>query len=147
LLDRYNVPTNRFCIELTEGAFANENTIRALKEARQHGFKVAMDDFGVGYSSLSLLPRLPLSSIKLDRSFITNAAESPGDALLLSTITQLAHALNLTVVAEGVEHQDQLAIVAKYGCDAVQGYIHSRPLVVEDVELYLSGKMRWNALM
>jgi diguanylate cyclase (GGDEF)-like protein len=146
-LERHQLPTNRFCIELTEGAFANENTILALKAARQHGFKVAMDDFGVGYSSLSLLPRLPLSSIKLDRSFIVNAAESPGDALLLSTITQLAHALNLTVVAEGVERQDQLAIVTKYGCDAVQGYIHSRPLVVEDVELYLSGKMRWNALM
>jgi EAL domain-containing protein (putative c-di-GMP-specific phosphodiesterase class I) len=86
-------------------------------------------------------------SIKLDRSFIVNAAESLDDALLLSTITELAHALNLTVVAEGVERQDQLAIVAKYGCDAVQGYIHSRPLVVEDVDLYLSGNLRWNALM
>ncbi|MFG1462604.1 EAL domain-containing protein, partial [Xanthobacter sp. DSM 24535] len=140
LLLLHNLPPSSFCIELTERAFADTHALRALKDAQQLGFKVAMDDFGIGYSSLSQLPRLPLSSIKLDRSFICNASQSPGDAAILIAIVQLAHTLKLDVTAEGVESPEQLKLVAEGGCDAVQGYVYSRPLSVEALAPLMSGE-------
>lgn len=128
LVRRRGLPASRFCIEVTEGAFSADPAVRALERARQLGFSVAMDDFGVGYSALSQLPRLPLASLKLDRSFIVNATRSAGDAAIFFAITQLAHALKLVVVAEGVEDQAQLDLVANCGCDAVQGYFLARPM-------------------
>lgn len=139
-LREHGLPTSRFCIEVTEGAFTDENAVRALREARHHGFRVAMDDFGVGYSSLSQLPRLPLTSVKLDRSFIVNATESVGDATMLSSLVRLAHDLGLCVVAEGVETEQQLSLVRDSGCDTVQGYILSRPLPPADFEIWISGE-------
>lgn len=128
MLTQHGLPASRFCIEVTEGVFANERAIRALRRARSHGFSVAMDDFGVGYSNLSQLPRLPLTSVKLDRSFIVHATESAGDAAVLAAIVELAHALSLQVVAEGVETEAQLNLVSDSGCDAAQGYLFARPM-------------------
>jgi diguanylate cyclase (GGDEF)-like protein len=140
LLRQHGLPENGFCLEVTEGDFANADTIRALQDARQRGFKVSMDDFGVGYSSLGQLPRLPLTSVKLDRSFIVHA-ERAHDAPMLTAVVQLVHALKLDVVAEGVETQDQLDLVADCGCDAVQGYLYSRPLSPEALDVWLSGNV------
>ncbi len=139
LLRQHGLPASAFCIEVTEGAFANAGATHALSAARQHGFRGAMDDFGVGYSSLAQLPRLPLTSVKLDRSFIVQA-ETIGAAAMLSAIVQLAHALTLDVIAEGVESQAQLDLVTKCGCDAVQGYFFSRPLTPAACDIWLSGQ-------
>ena len=136
LLRQHGLAAGDFCVEVTEGGFANADTIRALAVARARGFKVSMDDFGVGYSSLGQLPRLPLTSVKLDRSFIVHA-ETIGDEAMLTAIVELAHALRLDVIAEGVETQEQLGLVAKCGCDAVQGYFYSRPLTAEGIDAWL----------
>jgi diguanylate cyclase (GGDEF)-like protein len=133
LLSLHGLTPGAFCLEVTESTFADEDAIKALFAARDLGFCVSMDDFGVGYASLSQMPRLPIVSIKLDHSFISNAVKAPGDAAVLAGIVQIAHALNLQVIAEGVERPDQLALVAKSGCDAVQGYLFSRPLMPEAV--------------
>jgi len=138
LLQTHSLPVSGFCIEVTEGAFVSADAIRALQDARQLGFKVAMDDFGVGYSSLSQLPRLPLTSVKLDRSFILQS-KSPGGKAILGAVVRLAHALKLDVIAEGVEFPEELALVTECECDAVQGYLFSRPLRPEALDPWLSG--------
>jgi diguanylate cyclase (GGDEF)-like protein len=125
---RHGVGPQRLCIEVTESVLASDAAISQLVQARAQGFKVAMDDFGVGYSTLSQLPRLPLTSVKLDRSFIVHATQSAGDAAIFHAITQLVHALGLTAVAEGVEDQAQFDLIAASGCDAAQGYLIARPL-------------------
>lgn len=130
---------DRFCLEITESVFAAAPAVQALERARALGFRVAMDDFGIGYSTLSQLPRLPLTSLKLDRSFIVNATQSAGDAAILRAIVQLAHALGLTVVAEGVETRAQLDLIANVGCDAVQGYLVARPMRPETLLAWLGG--------
>ena len=137
-LQEHGLSASGFCIEVTEGVFTGEPVIRALEAARRIGFHVAMDDFGVGYSALSRLPRLPLSSVKLDRSFVVHAAESADDATMLAAITQLAHALGLSVTAEGVEHPEQLEMVTACGCDAVQGFVFSHPLPPDAISPWLS---------
>lgn len=125
---RHGLATDRLCIEVTESVLANTTAINQLVQARALGFKVAMDDFGVGYSTLSQLPRLPLTSVKLDRSFIVHATQSAGDAAVFNAITQLVHALGLTVVAEGVEDEAQFDLIDASGCDTVQGYLIARPM-------------------
>ena len=125
---RHGLSVQRLCIEVTESVLASDAAIGLLQQARALGFKVAMDDFGVGYSTLSQLPRLPLTSVKLDRSFIVHATQSAGDAAIFNAITQLVHALGLTAVAEGVEDQAQFDLIAASGCDAVQGYLFARPM-------------------
>jgi len=136
LLGQHGLAASAFCIEVTEGGFANADTIQALVAARALGFKVSMDDFGVGYSSLAQLPRMPLTSVKLDRSFIVHA-EPAGDEAMLTAIVRLAHAFKLDVIAEGVETPEQLGLLAACGCDAVQGYFYSRPLNAEGIDAWL----------
>jgi EAL domain-containing protein (putative c-di-GMP-specific phosphodiesterase class I) len=136
LLEQHDLPPSDFCIEVTESAFTNADAVRALRL----GFKVTMDDFGIGYSALSQLPRLPLVSIKLDRSFISQAADSPDDAAMLTAIVQLAHALKLKVIAEGVERADQFDLVAEFGCDGVQEFFFSRPMAPGQFDAWLSGE-------
>jgi diguanylate cyclase (GGDEF)-like protein len=133
-----DLPTSAICIEVTEGAFTDEHAIRALHDARRAGFTVAMDDFGVGYSSLSQLPRLPLACVKLDRSFVLDATASSGGATMLTAIVQLAHGLGLKVVAEGVEKAAQLELVTRAGCDAVQGFLFAKPLRPDEFDAWLA---------
>jgi EAL domain-containing protein (putative c-di-GMP-specific phosphodiesterase class I) len=137
LIDRHGLERGNFCLEVTEGSFADERARHSLQVARDAGFKIAMDDFGVGYSSLTQLPRLPLTSVKLDRSFLDQAVESEDGISLLATMVQLAHVLKLPVVAEGVESRQELNIVADCGCDSVQGFLFSHPLTPQQVEPWL----------
>jgi diguanylate cyclase (GGDEF)-like protein len=139
LIDRYGLQRSDFCLEVTEGSFADERALQSLQVARDAGFKIAMDDFGVGYSSLTQLPRLPLTSVKLDRSFLDQAMESEDGISLFATMVQLAHVLKLPVVAEGVETADELTIVSDCGCESVQGFIFSRPLTPAQLEPWLCG--------
>jgi EAL domain-containing protein (putative c-di-GMP-specific phosphodiesterase class I) len=137
VIDRHGLQRGNFCLEVTEGSFADERALHSLQTARDAGYKIAMDDFGVGYSSLTQLPRLPLTSLKLDRSFLDQAMENEDGISLLATMVQLAHVLKLPVVAEGVETSAELSIVSDCGCDSVQGFLFSEPLTPERLEPWL----------
>jgi EAL domain-containing protein (putative c-di-GMP-specific phosphodiesterase class I)/GGDEF domain-containing protein/FixJ family two-component response regulator len=126
-------------LELTESIVLQnaDNVIRSMNELKQNGVSMALDDFGTGYSSLSYLQRLPVARIKIDRSFVTNITSNPGDAAIVRALVGMAHSLNLTVIAEGVETEGQLGFLRGVGCEEIQGYFFSRPLPAEDFALLL----------
>jgi EAL domain-containing protein (putative c-di-GMP-specific phosphodiesterase class I) len=95
---------------------------------RELGLGVAIDDFGTGYSSLAYLARLPVRSLKIDRSFINAMLTDPNTMNVVSTIISLAHSLKLKVVAEGVESEEQASVLRLLSCDEMQGYLFSKPL-------------------
>ena len=101
------------------------------------GERLAIDDFGTGHSSLVYLQRLPLDEIKVDRSFVTNLATVPSDAVIARSTIDLAHNLGLSVVAEGVEDHRTLERLLEYGCDYAQGYLFSRPLPADELSEWL----------
>jgi diguanylate cyclase (GGDEF)-like protein/PAS domain S-box-containing protein len=122
-------------LEITESVFVDDldGSIAKLQAARQHGLTVAMDDFGTGFSSLSSLGRLPLDSLKVDRSFVLRMTEDPQSTSIVTTIISLGHALDLTVVAEGVETVEQARLLRLLKCDQAQGYLIARPGPAEEV--------------
>lgn len=101
--------------------------VQTLKRLRDMGVRIAIDDFGTGYSSLSYLKRLPIDSVKLDASFVKEATTDPDDAALVMAIITLAHTLGKTVIAEGIEREDQLALLRLLRCDEGQGYLFGKP--------------------
>jgi EAL domain-containing protein (putative c-di-GMP-specific phosphodiesterase class I) len=101
------------------------------------GVQIALDDFGTGYSSLSYLARLPVSTLKIDRSFIITMLDDPSATALVSTIISLARTLRLETVAEGVESEEQAKILRLLQCDQMQGYLISRPLSFDDMTAFL----------
>jgi diguanylate cyclase (GGDEF)-like protein len=120
--------------ELTESLLMQDpgaaaRTLRGLKEA---GVSTSVDDFGTGYSSLAYLKRFPLDALKIDRSFVHDITIDPDDAMITLGIIALAHSLRLKVVAEGVETREQLDLLARYGCDEVQGFIFCEPTTAEE---------------
>ncbi|KAF2391545.1 EAL domain-containing response regulator [Pseudomonas frederiksbergensis] len=129
-------------IELTESSLMENtaHTIASLQTLQQLGVKVSIDDFGTGYSSLAYLRRFPIDKLKIDIAFIREVTSNPQDAAIARTIIELAHSLNLQVVAEGVETPEQLAFLTANGCDQVQGYLFSRPLPVTELESFLQGQ-------
>jgi EAL domain-containing protein (putative c-di-GMP-specific phosphodiesterase class I) len=116
-------------IEITESMLMQdlELSIGKLAQLREAGIGVAIDDFGTGYSSLRLLARLPVDTLKVDRSFIQSIADSPNMMTLVSTIVSLARAFNMKTVAEGVETVEQLQLLRLIKCDQAQGFLHGRP--------------------
>jgi EAL domain-containing protein (putative c-di-GMP-specific phosphodiesterase class I) len=129
ILTTQALPPDRIVLEITESALLDTDPAvrRNLDELRGAGFRFSIDDFGTGYSSLSYLRRLAVDTLKVDRSFIRHLAQSESDETLVHTIVLMAHALNITVVAEGIEHPRQLEILAGLECDAAQGYLLGRP--------------------
>jgi EAL domain-containing protein (putative c-di-GMP-specific phosphodiesterase class I) len=123
-------PPERLKLELTESLLVNdvEGTIAKMERLKLAGVRFSLDDFGTGYSSLSYLHRLPLSQLKIDKSFVRDALGGQQGAAIAHTILALGKALKLTVLAEGVETPDQLAFIAGAGCSEYQGYLYSRPL-------------------
>jgi diguanylate cyclase (GGDEF)-like protein/PAS domain S-box-containing protein len=126
-------------LEVTESLLMKDikASIQKLSVLRGVGIHIAMDDFGTGYSSLSYIARLPINSVKIDRSFINGMAGSPQDMAIVTTIIALAHSLNLRVVAEGVETKEQARLLALLKCDEAQGYLFSKPLPAPEVEALL----------
>jgi diguanylate cyclase (GGDEF)-like protein len=122
-------------IEITESMLMHdlELSIRKLSQLREAGLGVAIDDFGTGYSSLRLLAKLPVDTLKIDKSFVQSIADTPNVATLVTTIVSLARAFNMKTVAEGVETAEQLAILRHMKCDQAQGYLFSRPVPASDV--------------
>lgn len=123
-------------IELTESSLMENTsrTIASLKTLQQMGIKVSIDDFGTGYSSLAYLRRFPINKLKIDIAFIREVTSNPQDAAIAKTIIELAHSLDLQVIAEGVETVEQLAFLTANGCDQVQGYLFSRPLPISELD-------------
>jgi EAL domain-containing protein (putative c-di-GMP-specific phosphodiesterase class I) len=117
-------------VEITESLLIDPESpeVDKLRTLREAGVRVAIDDFGTGYSSLSRLAALPIDTLKIDRSFIMGLPEDRAAARLVPTIIALARAFDLITVAEGVETSEQLAFLARAGCDQSQGYLHARPL-------------------
>jgi EAL domain-containing protein (putative c-di-GMP-specific phosphodiesterase class I) len=116
-----------------------ERTIRLLDQLYALGLHLAIDDFGTGYSSLSALQQFPISTLKIDRSFVRHISTNPDDATIVSTIVQMGRNLNMDVVAEGVENEDQLVFLQKLGCTFAQGLLFGNPMSSDSyVELLLS---------
>jgi EAL domain-containing protein (putative c-di-GMP-specific phosphodiesterase class I) len=110
-----------------------EEAVRVLASLRDAGLKISVDDFGTGYSSLSYLTRLPLNSLKIDHSFVRDSASSVQSASIVRAIIDMAHNLNFTVVAEGVETEEQVGFLRRHGCDLGQGYLFGMPLAAEQL--------------
>jgi diguanylate cyclase (GGDEF)-like protein len=117
------------CLELTESVLMEdvEETIATLLELKKLHVKISIDDFGTGYSSLSYLKRLPIDTLKIDQSFVRNMPADGDDAAIAMLIISMAHSLNLSVVAEGVETEEQMQLLRSQECDVMQGYLVSRP--------------------
>lgn len=130
---------NHLDIELTESTFVGdiERTIKTLLNIKSQGMTVSMDDFGTGYSSLSYLARLPLDSLKVDRSFVMNLSEDEYSATLIRTIVSLARQLGLSVVAEGIETKHQEEFMTALGCEMGQGFLFGKPLPVDEFAIML----------
>lgn len=122
-------------LEITEGVVIHDvdSAISVLQQLKDIGIQISIDDFGTGYSSLNYLKKLPVNTLKIDRSFIFDIDTNPSSKALTSAITTMAHDLKLNVVAEGVETYKQLSYVKKSSCDVIQGYYFSRPLKSEHV--------------
>jgi EAL domain-containing protein (putative c-di-GMP-specific phosphodiesterase class I) len=121
-------------LEITESAIMQESekAIAMLQAMREMGIRITMDDFGTGYSSLSYLKRFPISSLKIDRSFVAEVLSNADDAEISRAIIAMAHGMKLKVVAEGVETAEQLEFLRREGCDEAQGYYLARPMPAEE---------------
>jgi len=126
-------------LEITEGLAMKdlEKNTDMLRDLKQMGVNISMDDFGTGYSSLSYLKRFPLTTLKIDRSFIKDIHENVDDQEITRAIIAMGQSLNLATLAEGVETEEQVEILRGYGCDYIQGYFYSKPLPVDAMTDYL----------
>jgi len=133
LLGEYDVPGELLELELTESLLMNniEQGLRVMRELTDVGVQWAVDDFGTGYSSLAYLRRFPLAKLKIDRSFVLDMEH--GGQSVVRTIIRMAQSLHMSVIAEGVEESEQLNVLMKMGCDEVQGYLFSHPVLGKDL--------------
>jgi EAL domain-containing protein (putative c-di-GMP-specific phosphodiesterase class I) len=136
LLDYTGANPRRLKLELTESLLVNdvEDTIEKMATLKNRGVGFSLDDFGTGYSSLSYLKRLPLDQLKIDQSFVRDLMTDANDASIARTVIALGHSLGLSVIAEGVETEDQKKFLAQQGCDAYQGYLLGRPMPLAEFE-------------
>jgi EAL domain-containing protein (putative c-di-GMP-specific phosphodiesterase class I) len=135
------VPNHRIEIEITE-AVALQNAEHAgaiIQRLHAAGFAVALDDFGTGYSSLSYLKRYAIDRLKIDQSFVKDLVTNKSDQAIVNAVIHMAHSLQMTTIAEGVETEAQATLLQKLGCDEIQGYLISQPLLSKDFEMFLQG--------
>jgi diguanylate cyclase (GGDEF)-like protein len=140
LLARHSVPADRLQLEITEDALLDDR-VRAravLAQLRAMGVRIAIDDYGSGYSCLAYLRELPVDELKLDRSFVFPMADDARAAAIVRSTVELAHSLGMSIVAEGVEHQAAADELARYGCDAAQGFHYARPLPAAELAAWLA---------
>jgi EAL domain-containing protein (putative c-di-GMP-specific phosphodiesterase class I) len=126
-------------LEITESLLMEDigDSLRKLRAVRDMGVRIALDDFGTGYSSLAYLSRLPIDTVKIDRGFVRSMVEKAEDESVVSAILSLAHALKLRTVAEGVESQEQAALLRRLRCDEMQGYLFSPAVPIDKLERLL----------
>jgi len=145
LLETHGIAAQRIVLEITESAIMEDkdNAMAVLTALHKMGHTLSIDDYGTGYSSMAYLKALPVQEIKIDKSFVLNLATNKEDEILVRSTIDLGHNLGLKVTAEGVEDEESLNILNKYGCDTGQGYFISRPMTVEDIEAFYR-ESRWS---
>lgn len=133
----------RLVVEITENAAMKqaEATQRTLRELRDIGVGIAIDDFGTGYSSLAYLSTLPVSELKLDRSFVQNLIDNRDNEAIVSAVVALAHGLGMPVIAEGVETEAQRETLVRLGCDSIQGYLVAKPMPAEAFSRFMASRL------
>jgi EAL domain-containing protein (putative c-di-GMP-specific phosphodiesterase class I) len=143
------VPTDRLVLELTEGATQPlVKLMDTLTRFRIKGIGLAIDDFGVGYSTLMQLRQLPFTELKIDRFFVDDAPSSKDSELIVKSIIDLAHGLGLTVTAEGIETAEQMILLRELGCDVAQGFFVARPLEPDKLKDWIvEWRERWENLV
>ncbi|MCG7940672.1 MAG: EAL domain-containing protein [Candidatus Thiodiazotropha lotti] len=136
-------------LEITESMIMGDvdTAIQIMQKLSTLGVRLAIDDFGTGYSSLSYLKRFPISTLKIDRSFIQDIAQDPNDAIISASIVSLAHHMDLRVIAEGVENETQANILRDYQCDQAQGYLYAPPMPPGEALAFILGDTQPGALM
>lgn len=145
ILAETGVPAGRIELELTESVLMEnaQQSTALLSALKSLGLRISIDDFGTGYSSLSYLKRFPIDTLKIDRNFVRDIGHDADDAAIVSTTILLGHSLRLEVVAEGVEHDEQVEFLRKHGCDECQGYLFSRPVPADELESWLQRRGEW----
>ena len=140
VLDSIGLPPDHLKLEITETALMEdvEETVRHVNRMREYGIQIVIDDFGTGYSSLSYLQRLPIDTLKVDRSFVSRIQNTPdGNRNIVEAIISLAHRLDMIVVAEGVENLEQYTILLNMNCQFGQGYLFSKPIPKQEVDVLI----------
>lgn len=141
IMQEVGIPPGVLVLEITESiAMDFGSATMKINQLKALGVSIDIDDFGTGYSSLSYLKRLPIDRLKIDRSFVRDLTTDPSDAAIIASITAMAHHLNITVVAEGVETEDQLAYLKEHDCDEAQGYWFSPPVPAQDFAAFMLHK-------
>lgn len=137
--EQYNVCSSKVMFEITETSLINEldSVINTLNILKKKGYKISLDDFGVGYSSLNYIRKLPIDKLKIDKSFIMKITDNNKDKVLLDYILKLGHSLNLGVVAEGIETIDQYNLLKKMKCDYIQGFYYGKPMNTNEIENWI----------
>jgi EAL domain-containing protein (putative c-di-GMP-specific phosphodiesterase class I) len=137
----FGLPASALEVEITENIALHRDNSIALQKLHDMGVKLAFDDFGTGYASLSSLTRFPLSRIKIDRSFVGKITEDAQDAAIVRSLIGMAHNLDLEVIAEGVETIAQAAFLRQERCEEAQGYLYAKPLPAWEFEAYLRSRL------
>lgn len=134
IIDFYRIPTENIEFEVTENVFMEhtDEVISVLNQLKSLGFSISMDDFGSGYSSFTLLRDLPIDVLKLDKDFLRDSSNQDTTYLIMKSIIDMAHAMNLKVVCEGIETEEQADALEKLGCEIGQGYLFAKPMPVDD---------------
>lgn len=145
LLEKHNVAADQIVLEITESAIMEDrdNAMAVLTALNKMGHILSIDDYGTGYSSMAYLKALPVQEIKIDKSFVLKLASNKEDEILVRSTIDLGHNLGLKVTAEGVEDEESLNILKKYGCDTGQGYFISKPVPADDIEAFYR-ESRWS---
>ena len=136
LVEKFSLDYQYLHLEVTESAYTEdaEQLRRVIQQLRAKGYKIEMDDFGSGYSSLNMLSSIPIDVLKMDMAFIQNIEHDEKDVRLVELILDIAANLKVPVIAEGVETETQMQLLKKMGCELVQGYYFSRPLPASEFE-------------
>jgi diguanylate cyclase (GGDEF)-like protein/PAS domain S-box-containing protein len=142
ILIENDYPPELLDVEITEStAMQNADvSLAVMKRLRHMGVRISIDDFGTGYSSLSYLKRFPIDTVKIDQNFVRDLSDSTNDGAIITAVISMARALNLRVVAEGVETEAQLAFLRRENCEVVQGFLHSRPVTAAEFETSLRAR-------
>jgi len=145
VLNRYNIDASRLKLEITETYLMDEpdNVITALNRLNKMGLHISIDDFGIGYSSLTYLQQLPVNELKIDKSFGLSLTEDSNSAVIVRSTIDLAHKLGLEVVAEGVESREALLILGELGCDSVQGFYLGQPMPMKEMLSWIEESSIW----
>ena len=139
VMERYKVSPSEIELEITESVLIDdfEEVYEKLKALRSYGIRISLDDFGTGFSSLSYLKKLPIDTLKIDKSFIDTVLTDSSSRVIMESIVNMVKALGFESIAEGVEQMEQYEYLQSIGCNVIQGYLFSKPLAPRDMEMIL----------